>query len=326
MRSSPFFIVGCGRSGSTLLRVILASHSRLSIPPETWYLLRIPPSIDSDQLLSEAEVETVVNVMTSHYRWPDMKIEAVDFRRAAFGLVAPRLRDVVELVYKRHLEREEKCRWGDKTPGYIEIIPRLAKLFPDSQFIHLIRDGRDVSRSFQAQGWYGRHLFQNTREWNEAIDFDLQWTQAGFASRILHLRYEDLVIDTERTVRRACEFLEEDFQPQMLSWKDNVDDLIPSREAHIHKALMDAPSPTHVYRWKREMGLFDVITCEAFMGGRLDKVGYSRQFPGRKWEWLLRLTRYSCLLVAGAEKTWAKILRFLHVGAAQGSTKRHEGA
>jgi hypothetical protein len=34
--TAPFFIVGSGRSGSTLLRMMLASHSRITIPPETW--------------------------------------------------------------------------------------------------------------------------------------------------------------------------------------------------------------------------------------------------------------------------------------------------
>src|SRR5580698_523448 len=102
--------------------------------------------------------------MTSHYRWPDLNFEVSEFRRQVADLETPYLQDVVELVYQNHLNREHKQRWGDKTPGYIEIVPQLAGLFPGAKFIHFVRDGRDVAKSFQSLRWAGRWLHDNTRE------------------------------------------------------------------------------------------------------------------------------------------------------------------
>lgn len=152
--TAPFFIVGSGRCGSTLLRMMLASHSRLSIPPETWFL--IPPLVKRfsiDRPLNAAEIESAVSVITGDYRWPDMKIDAQEFRHAVGQLAQPRVRDLAEVVYRWHVQTEGKARWGDKTPVYIEILPELASMFPGSRFIHLVRDGRDVAKSFKATGW-----------------------------------------------------------------------------------------------------------------------------------------------------------------------------
>ena len=86
---APFFIVGSGRSGSTLLRVMLASHSRLAIPPETWYLIPLLERFGVDQRLNADEVELAISIITSHYRWPDMRFDAQDFRQHASGSTKP---------------------------------------------------------------------------------------------------------------------------------------------------------------------------------------------------------------------------------------------
>jgi hypothetical protein len=292
--SAPFFIVGSGRSGSTLLRVIMASHSRLSIPPETWYLLRLPDTLSFDRPLTPEETHQVIRIMTNHYRWPDMKLDAQEFRRKVLERHNPFLRDVVEIVYRAHLERDRKVRWGDKTPGYIEIVPRLAKLFPGARFIHFIRDGRDVAKSFQDKGWYGRWLHANAREWIEAMDFSERWARSDVSNQILDVHYEDLVLDTEKTVRRICNFLGEEFEPQMLLWQKKADQLVPAREAHIHEKLKQMPDAANVHRWKREMSAREIFVAEAFMGDQLRARGYELHFRSALYMPAFGLTRWYC--------------------------------
>lgn len=294
VNSAPFFIVGSGRSGTTLLRMILASHSRLTIPPETWYLLRLLEKLPSDRTLSTEETDEAVRIMTEHYRWPDMKWDADSFRGAVTALDKPVLRDIVELVYNKHLEQDRKVRWGDKTPGYIKIVPELVAMFPSAKFIHFFRDGRDVARSFQVQGWYGKHLHENTREWNDALDYNKRWRSSNLAHRVLQVRYEDLVLDTEKTLRGICSFLDEQYEPQMLSWQGQIDRLVPAREAHIHEKLGHKPNPEDVYRWRREMSDREILVSEAFMGRHLEELGYERRFRGVTWVAPLALTRLFC--------------------------------
>jgi hypothetical protein len=292
--SAPFFIVGSGRSGSTLLRMMLASHSRLSIPPETWFLNRMPDLLELERPLTPAEAERAVQIITGHYRWPDFKIDAAAFRRQAAALDRPHLRDIVELVYAEHLGRDGKQRWGDKTPGYIALAPQLARLYPGAKFIHLFRDGRDVAKSFQSKRWYGRWLHDNAREWIEAMEFERRWSRTDLARHFLPVRYEDLVLDTEATVRRICDFLGEAFEPAMLAWQDRVDALVPGREAVIHERLKNIPSAADTYRWRREMTAREILVAEAFMGGHLSAHGYGLRFSGPAWAPVFAVLRWHC--------------------------------
>ena len=310
--SPPFFIVGSGRSGTTLLRMILASHSEISIPPETWYLLRIPESLDAKNPLGIAEIETITRIMTNHYRWPDMNYEVGAFFDDAAKLEKPTLRAILDLVYQKHLTRDGKARWGDKTPGYIEILPRLARLYPGAKFIHFVRDGRDVAKSFQAKRWYGDSLHDNAGEWISAMQFADAWARSDLDPQILTVRYEDLVLETERTVKRICAFLDLAFEPQMLAWQERVDALVPARERHIHEKLTKAPSPADAFRWKSEMTGWEVFVAESFMADKLRAQGYELRFDSAAWRPAFALTRACCryiLPVAALPGKAAALLR-----------------
>jgi hypothetical protein len=274
--------------------MILVSHSRIWIPPETWYLNQMRDVLDLNRPLLPQEVERVQQIMTRHYRWPDLELSADEFRSKIANMTTPFLRDIVELVYLEHLKRNGKRRWGDKTPGYIELVPQLAQLFPGAKFIHVIRDGRDVAKSFQVRRWSGRWLHQNADEWLMAMNYGERWKKSPYADAFYEVHYENLVLDQEREVRRVCEFLGEEYQPQMLSWPNDVEKQVPAREAHIHEKLGRPPSVEDVGRWKREMSVREVLISEAFMGPQLKAHGYELRFSSPIWKPLLWLTRWSC--------------------------------
>jgi hypothetical protein len=294
MNSTPFFIIGSGRSGSTLLRMILASHSRLAIPAETWFLEPLVKQLPIHRPLGPEELAEAVRVITSHYRWPDMHMDVGEFRKAASALDRPFLSQVVEVIYRHHMSQEGKQRWGDKTPGYFRIIPQLAQIFPGARFIHLLRDGRDVARSFQATGWYGPWLHDNAAEWTEALDYEERWGGSHLAGEMLRVRYEKLVRQPEETVRRICAFLDERFEPDMLSWQDHVDRLVPEREMSIHRKLTRTPNAADAERWRREMSTREVFVCEAFMGRHLARSGYECKFESAAWGPAFAVSRWYC--------------------------------
>jgi hypothetical protein len=296
-RVAPFFIVGSSRSGSTLLRLMLASHSRIAIPSETWYLTALIEKFPFDRLLQENEITDAIAVMTSHYTWPDMGLDAAELRRRVADLSGVRLRDLVEIVYRWHMEVEGKSRWGDKTPAYIEIVPPLAAMFGDAKFIHLIRDGRDVAKSFQRQGWHGPWMHGYTREWLRAAELDMKLSKTVLNERILRVLYEDLVLYPEATLRRICAFIDESFEAQMLQWHAKVADAIPVREKRFHSGLGKDMSPSDVSRWKREMTSREIFVAEALIGARLSHFGYERRYRSRLWSPLLAVTRIYCRTV-----------------------------
>lgn len=291
---APFFIIGSSRSGSTLLRLMLASHSNIAIPSETWYLTALIEQFPFDRPLQEIEIAEAISVMTNHYTWPDMGLDAAELRCRLANLRGVRLRDLVEIVYRWHMEVEGKSRWGDKTPAYIEIVPPLAAMFGDAKFIHLIRDGRDVAKSFQRQGWHGPWMHGYTREWLRAAELDMRLGKTPLNGRILRVLYEDLVLYPEATLRRICDFIDEMFEEQMLQWHAKVDNAIPVRDRRFHSGLDRDMKPSDVSRWKREMTSREIFVAEALIGTQLDHFGYGRRYRSKLWSPLLAVTRFYC--------------------------------
>ena len=284
--NSRFFVVGSGRSGSTLLRLLLLAHSRLCVPPETWFILGLVEELPVIGPLSPSQVRRAVEIITTNYRWPDMGIPADDLLHQVMAIQAPTLRDIIDLVYDRLLARSGRQRLGDKTPPYIQIVPQLAQLYPDAKFIHLIRDGRDVAISYIHMGYEYRCYDGERFDWTGAIRKGLSYRDTIYAGQILEVRYEDLVSDVETTLRRICSFLGEEFEPSMLQGQKNVS-AVPERERHIHSKLDQPVSREAIAAWRRTLSPLACFVMESCLGNDLTRLGYPLRFRGAAWKLLL---------------------------------------
>lgn len=289
--NTPFFIIGAGRSGTTLLRLILAGHSRLYVTPETWFIGPLVHELPLTSRLDQAQVERAVELIVNDYRWPDIEMTADDLRSKARQIAQPLLVDIIDLVYAEQLARAGKARCGDKTPIYIEIVPQLVALYPGARFIHLIRDGRDVSISRIDAGWE-RYYERSRFTWTQTMRWRDRYANAPFARQILEIRYEDLVTDTEPTVRQICRFLGEDFEPGMLDWRQLVE-LVPERERKIHARLPQPLSTDAVAIWRTRLTAFECFAIESCIHADLEQLGYRLRYRSRGWRLLLNAAGWS---------------------------------
>src|SRR5215469_18258231 len=197
----PVIVLGVGRSGTTLLRVMLDRSNELAIPYETFFVTAL-----AHRHGKRPRLDDFVDDLGRFYQLYEWGIDPEDVR--------PRLREgmttgeAIAAVFEVYAEREGKPRWGDKTPLYMQSLPQLERLFPDATWVHLVRDGRDAALSFLAlpEGFSGKTWAQP----RTAAQFAARWrTEILSARRIgghyLELRYEDLVADPERQLRRVCE-------------------------------------------------------------------------------------------------------------------------
>lgn len=137
----PVIVLGVGRSGTTLLRVMLDRSSELAIPYETFFVPQLAhrhgrrPKLD-DFLDDLGRLRTL-------YDWG---ITPDDVRpRLHEGMTTS---EAIAAIFETYAERQGKPRWGDKTPLYMQQLPLLERLFPDAIWVHLVRDGRDAALSF----------------------------------------------------------------------------------------------------------------------------------------------------------------------------------
>ena len=280
--NSRFFIVGSSRSGTTMLRLMLAGHSRLVIPPETWFLLTLVKRFPLAGPLSAAEARAATAAILDCHRWPDMAIDAADFERRAAALDRPSLRDLADIVYVVHCDRAGKPRAGDKTPTYIGIVPQLKRLYPDAKFINMIRDGRDVTISFVDANFKGRPYHGREFEWTNAVRLAAEYRKSSLAAEILEVRYEELIAEPERVLRAICAFLGEQFEPAMLAFHSRLD-LVPERERDIHTKL-DLPIRSDLAGvWRRKLSAFECFVIEASLRRDLASLDYPLRYRAATW-------------------------------------------
>ena len=137
----PVIVLGVGRSGTTLLRVMLDRNSELAIPYESFFVPQLAHRHGRRPRLEEF-LDDLGRLRTLY----DWGIGPDDVRpRLREGMTT---REAIAAIFETYAERQGKPRWGDKTPLYMQQLPLLERLFPDALWVHLVRDGRDAALSF----------------------------------------------------------------------------------------------------------------------------------------------------------------------------------
>jgi hypothetical protein len=213
----PIFVVGCPRSGTTLFRTMLSAHRSIAIPPETRYLMGLYWRRSQIGDLRRREIRAklasaIVDDPESRFRVLGLDAEQV---RAEILDGPPTLGSAFGLVFRDYAQLFGKPRWGDKRPAYYAFMDELDHLFPDAQFIHLIRDPRACVESLKRQEWYPDEAAPCVAAWVHAVRSASRSGRKLGPQRYLEVRYEDLVSEPEKVSRRICEFLDEPFDDQM---------------------------------------------------------------------------------------------------------------
>ena len=271
-----FFIVGTGRCGSTLLQAMLTSHPNLYIPPELRYFGRHEPGIRFSDPLRDEHVEAYLALCRSDIWWADMGLDVAAFQEAVRGSVRTS-RDVylwiLGNVAARRGDGARRC--GEKTPYYILFAEHIALLFPDARFIQLYRDPRDVAASYLEQYWvqggtalrvanYMLHVFRRVEEAAARLG----------PQRFCSVKYEDLVDQPERELRRLCAFLGEDYHPAMLQYARREDAGYLEVEESWKGLTRQELTRARVGRYRGRLTPRQVWTVERRLASVLPRLGY----------------------------------------------------
>jgi hypothetical protein len=285
------FIVGVGRSGTTLLRLMLDSHPEIAIPTETHFLANL---IDREGDTSKDEF---LQIVTGAPTWPNMALENSALERALNEINPFSLSHAIRAFYRLYARQHGKRLWGDKTPPYRAFMPHIQRLLPEAHFIQIIRDGRDVALSYRGL-WFGPSddVAAQAAFWLNEVR--AAQTQASRLPHYLEIRYEQLVLEPEETLRTICNYLKLPFNSSMLSYHESA----PARLAEfkvpfgppgmpsmdldrfiaIHENTKRPPAPERVGRWRSEMSEEEQTRYEAIAGPLLAELGYETRFYRHK--------------------------------------------
>ncbi|MGI9020610.1 MAG: sulfotransferase family protein [Solirubrobacterales bacterium] len=280
------FVVGVGRSGTTLLRLMLDAHPQLAMPPETGFI----PGLIRAAKAEDATPQTLLEAVTSHRKWGDFPMSESELLARWRELERLRPRPAVRAFYELYAEHQGKPRWGDKTPGYTMYMGPISRTLPEARFVHVIRDGRAVALSrMRTLALRPVEMSKVANRWQKRVRKARAKGEA--LEHYLEIRYEDLVREPESTLRRVCEFIELDWDPALLdyhrrsserlaeldrdipAWGKKLPRSAESRMA-LHEQTTKPPDPARIDRWRSELSAADIATFEQVAGDLLEELGY----------------------------------------------------
>jgi hypothetical protein len=220
------FVVGCPRSGTTLVQAMLARHPDVFSLRETYFF----ESLLGDAQLRWGDREARPTRRWYHragfaQSWGRRRLRQLEQAHAArWRGPTPRRWSACVRRYAAMLDeaagREQKTHWVEKTPNHILFLDEIAKCIPDACFVHVLRNGIDVVASVsdadtrQETRAFSGGMVRWARRWNRAMEIDL--ARLGDPRHYL-LCVEDLIDDTEAEWKLLRDFLALDPDKPLLS-------------------------------------------------------------------------------------------------------------
>jgi hypothetical protein len=326
--SRPVFVVGMNGSGTSMLADCLGQHSALfAAYNETkilpYFLLNTGKfgNLDNDEnFLKLWQTMAGIPVFTQMNGWTPLRLPSnwQDFPR--------NLPAIIDAIFRSIALKDNKQRWLEKTPQYIQHMPLLARSFPQAKFVHIVRDGRDCAASFHRR--WRRSPEYTIYRWKRVLNEGRSQGRI-LGDRYFELTYEDITADPERWLRKVCEFVELPFEEAVLS----------SNQPHkkgIGKGASGSIQPNSK-KWRAYFTKKQIAALEEIAGESLCANGYEiMHSKGDKdpspvlrfyWNWRDRLTQFydtSARKLSGETKKvpWSRIWNKVRTSIRQSRANR----
>ena len=274
----PVFVGGCPRSGTTLLRTMLNSHPGLAIPHETRILVggyrrRAQWGDLADPENRQLVARWVVERKESRYRQLTEDADALFDRMAT---APPTLGSVLSAGFRLYAERHGKERWGDKRPSLVLNLDAVFAMFPDAQYVNVVRDPRAVVASIRKvgrrHGWGAHGIPGGTDTWERSARAADAWRRRLPVDQFLEIQYEHLVTDTATVLARLVDFL--DLDPAGLDLMLRHHETADIRSRTLHANVSKPVTTERLRSWERALRPREVAFVESVVGDRMRRYGY----------------------------------------------------
>lgn len=267
----PVFVVGCQRSGSTLLGAMLGSHPDMICVPEAQFLTELMHHGSPDQPVTPADL---IDKVERHWRFRVWEYDLRGRRPGPDDCTAT-FRGTMEWLVRQYDRDHGSGRsriWVEQQPGHVRELHRLFRHFPDARAINVIRDGRAVAASIMPLDWGPNEIMPAAYFWEQRVARG--FTAAAFLrpDQLMHIRYEDIVRNPEEAMRRCAAFIGVDYQPSMLT---TVGLRLPRFTRGQHGLIGSLPNPKRIDAWKEKLTPRQTEIFEAINGDLLSYLGYT---------------------------------------------------
>jgi len=252
----PVFIVSAGRSGTTLLRSMLAASFQIAIPPETQIIHQLVSKFYTIQNLHWKDIcRLVVSSFESHQLFPLWDTNLYPAYKKAFDIPEEDrcLARIIDEVFKTYAEQHfpSALCWGDQSPAHTFFLPTIQSVLPTGKYIHLVRDSRDVVSSFITR--FGVEKMQEaTYRWVESVKRVQKFQSKVNVDQMIEVKYEDLVKNPEPKLVQICNFVGITYKSSMLDyWK--LPTTIEHKFQSYHQNIGKPVFTSSIGKWKEKL-------------------------------------------------------------------------
>lgn len=260
------FIGGCPRSGTTLVRNLVAAHPLVAIPGESQFVLTV-----LQELLATGRVGDLARawqLVRAHRSYRNWELEPSWVAIEVETSPPNDYPDLVRSLFAAFARSRSKELAADKTPEHAMFFPLLSSLFPESRMVNVIRDPRAVAMSSTLQ-WFTRGgVAVAAVVWRNHVRRARLAAAALGPDKFHQIRYERLVVDPTTEVERLCAFGDIPFDPGMVSAAPGQ---APPKRVFSSSRL---PIGSVERRWRDEMSVHEIAVIEVLAGEEMDQAGY----------------------------------------------------
>ncbi len=273
----PFFIIGSGRSGSTLLRAILVNNSKIAIPPESYVLPNTVRIFWTYNFLPWKElVKLIIGEFESHNDFCSWDINMQDAYSRILNLNKKNqtLANIIDEIYCYYAELKfpDFEIWGDKTPYNTLKLDWIDLIFSNAKYIHIIRDGRDVVSSYLKMGRY-KTVEEAAHRWKKSIELCEEFKKNKSENEYIEIRYEKLVTEPDHEIKCICNFLNIDFDISMLDIKKIVCKL-GDVDVKQHENIKNPINANSIGKWEKNLTDKEKIKVKELLNDTLSELNY----------------------------------------------------
>ena len=272
-RFDPVFVLGHPRSGTSLMCRLLLDHLGVNFGTESQFMIRYYKRLHKYGDLRDDRCLRWLFEEIGRERFFERTRRnfgfVLDVDRAMRSITSRSYAGVLQAIFEQFAIGKGMTRWGDKTPEYASHLPVLRELFPTAQYVHVVRDGRDVALSAFRTGFGPKNAHEAAIAWARQVRAIAAFGDTVPADDFLTIRYEDLLREPVATLGTLGAFL------GIANHADVLDTVAPGLRTQVRQD--NTGKSTHLLS-ARETECF-----EALAGDVLTRHGYGlRSGPGAR--------------------------------------------
>jgi len=269
--TKPIFIVGCPRSGTTLLASRLNLHSQIAVSSETHFF----------EILNNFFLINVIYPLTYrgihrllfYSQMKDLKIDFNDFIKL-FNQTEKQYINVFDISMDLYRSKVNKKYWCEKTPQHLKHLSNIYYYYPNAKVICILRDGRDVALSLSKAPWHENNIAMSSLEWNENIKYLNQANSKYSKEKFFVLKFEQFIENPQDSLKSICNFIGVNFESNLMTTPSKKPDLVAEWEINWKGNVMKAFDNSKIGKWHHQTTDYQKKLMNSIMQVNLHKMKY----------------------------------------------------